>query len=223
MQWWGNEKLVGACWSPPYRDLNCGQQARDIALKTDPDYRRACEKFLNDFDAFTKAFSKAWYKPTHRDMGPREFYLIHEERVENTLLWQDPIPRRDYDTVSASDIAALRQSILTVGLSTSDLVFTALSAAATCRNSDKRGGANGGRLAIAPQKDWIVNRRTLPVIAAPLKIQDNFNSKQTGTVKIWLPISSCSQGARLLRKLRRMREFKSRPPLHQVAAIQPRS
>jgi catalase-peroxidase len=158
----------------------------DIALKTDPEYRKVCEKFLNDFDAFTQAFSKAWYKLTHRDMGPRERYLGPEKRVENSLLWQDPIPPRDYDTVSDSDIAALKQLILTIGVSTSDLVFTAFSAAATYRNSDKRGGANGARLALAPQKDWAVNRRTVPVIAALRKIQDDFNSKQTGTVKISL-------------------------------------
>ena len=80
----------------------------DIALKTDPEYRKVCEKFLNDFDAFTQAFSKAWYKLTHRDMGPRERYLGPEKRLENSLLWQDPIPPQDYETVSEADIAALK-------------------------------------------------------------------------------------------------------------------
>ena len=156
----------------------------DIALKTDPEYRRVCEKFLNDFDAFTQAFSKAWYKLTHRDMGPRERYLGPEKRLEDTLLWQDPIPPLDYETIRESDIAALKHSILTASVSTSYLVFTAFSAAATYRNSDKRGGANGGRLALAPQKDWIVNRRTVPVIAALRKVQDDFNSKQAGKVRV---------------------------------------
>ena len=155
----------------------------DIALITDPEYRKVCEKFLNDFDAFTQAFSKAWYKLTHRDMGPRERYLGPEKRLENGLLWQDPIPPRDYDLVSESDITALKQAVLASGVSTSDLVFTAFSAAATYRNSDKRGGPNGGRLALAPQNSWAVNKRTVPVIAALKTVVENFNGKQTGKVK----------------------------------------
>ena len=152
----------------------------DIALKVDPDYRAICEKFLNDFDAFTQAFSKAWYKLTHRDMGPRERYLGPEKRNEHDLLWQDPIPLRDHDTISAEDITALKRSIMATRLSVSDLVFTAFSAAATYRNSDKRGGANGGRLALAPQKDWVINQRTVPVIAALRNVMQEFNGKQTG-------------------------------------------
>lgn len=158
----------------------------DIALKTDPEYRKVCEKFLNDFDAFTQAFSKAWYKLTHRDMGPRERYLGPGKRLENSLLWQDPIPPAEYDTITDADIAALKQLIRESGVSTSDLVFTAFSAAATYRNSDKRGGANGARLALAPQKDWAVNRRTVPVIDALRKVQDDFNSKQTTNTKVSL-------------------------------------
>jgi catalase-peroxidase len=158
----------------------------DIALKTDPEYRKVCEKFLNDFDAFTQAFSKAWYKLTHRDMGPRERYLGPEKRVENDLLWQDPIPERDYDLASEADFTALKQSILATGISVSDLVFTAFSSAATYRNSDKRGGANGARLALAPQSEWEVNRRTVPVIAALRGVLEEFNGKQTGKVKVSL-------------------------------------
>jgi catalase-peroxidase len=158
----------------------------DIALKTDPEFRKVCEKFLKDFDAFTQAFSKAWYKLTHRDMGPRERYLGPEKRVENDLLWQDPIPPRDHDTVSEADVAALKQSIIATAISASDLVFTAFSAAATYRNSDKRGGANGGRLALEPQNSWKVNRRTVPVIAALRGLQDEFNGKQTANVKVSL-------------------------------------
>ena len=149
----------------------------DIALKEDPEYRKVCEKFLNDFDAFTQAFSKAWYKLTHRDMGPRERYLGPEKRNENALLWQDPIPVADYALVDAADIAALKQSILASGISVSDLVYTAFSAAVTHRSSDKRGGANGGRLALAPQKDWAVNRRTVPVIAALRTVMAEFNGQ----------------------------------------------
>jgi catalase-peroxidase len=155
----------------------------DLALKVDPEYRKVCEKFLRDFDAFTQAFSKAWYKLTHRDMGPRERYLGPEKRLENDLLWQDPIPLRDYDTVSAADVAELKKSILLTGLSLSDLVFTAFSAASTYRNSDKRGGANGGRLALAPQNSWRVNQRTVPVIAALRGILREFNGNESASTK----------------------------------------
>ena len=158
----------------------------DIALKTDPEYRKVCEKFLADFDAFTQAFSKAWYKLTHRDMGPRERYLGPEKRLENDLLWQDPIPPRDFDIIGAAEITALKQAILATGISASDLVFTAFSAAATYRHSDKRGGANGARLALAPQNGWAVNRRTVPVVAALQRVQQDFNSRQTGSVKVSL-------------------------------------
>ena len=158
----------------------------DLALKVDPDYRKVCEKFLHDFDAFTQAFSKAWYKLTHRDMGPRERYLGPEKRNENGLLWQDPIPLADHALVDAADIAALKQSILASGVSPSDLVYTAFSAAVTHRRSDKRGGANGGRLALAPQKDWAINRRTVPVIAALRPVMLAFNGQQTGNKKVSL-------------------------------------
>jgi catalase-peroxidase len=158
----------------------------DIALKVDPAYRAVCEKFLNDFDAFTQSFSKAWYKLTHRDMGPRERYLGPEIRNENDLLWQDPIPIPDHDAISEEDIAGLKRAIMAAGMSVSDLVFTAFSAAATYRNSDKRGGANGGRLALAPQKDWVVNRRTVPVIAALRVVMDGFNGKQIGNTRVTL-------------------------------------
>ena len=158
----------------------------DIALKTDPAYRAVCEKFLHDFDAFTQAFSKAWYKLTHRDMGPRERYLGPEKRNEDGLLWQDPIPPADHGVISAGEIAALKKIILAGGVSVSDLVFTAFSAAATYRNSDKRGGANGGRLALAPQKDWAVNRRTVPVVAALKGVMMDFNKRQSGGLRVSL-------------------------------------
>jgi len=158
----------------------------DIALKTDPAYRAVCEKFLHDFDAFTQAFSKAWYKLTHRDMGPRERYLGPEKRNEDGLLWQDPIPPADHGVIGAGEIAALKKIILAAGVSVSDLVFTAFSAAATYRNSDKRGGANGGRLALAPQKDWAVNRRTVPVVAALKGVMMDFNERQSGGLRVSL-------------------------------------
>ena len=158
----------------------------DIALKVDPEYRKVCEKFLGDFDAFTQAFSKAWYKLTHRDMGPRERYLGVEKKLEDDLLWQDPIPPLDHDLVEQADMTVLKQQILATAISPSDLVFTAFSAAVTHRSSDKRGGANGGRLALAPQKDWAVNRRTVPVIAALQGVMADFNGKQAGGKKVSL-------------------------------------
>ena len=150
----------------------------DIALKVDPDYRQVCEKFLGDFDAFTQAFSKAWYKLTHRDMGPRERYLGPEKRNEDDLLWQDPIPPLDHRPIAERDVPVLKQAIMAMGVSPSDLVFTAFSAASTYRDSDKRGGTNGARLALAPQKDWTVNQRTIPVIAALRGVMADFNGKQ---------------------------------------------
>ena len=147
----------------------------DIALKVDPEYRKVCEKFLADFDAFTQAFSKAWYKLTHRDMGPKHRYLGPEVTIEDGLLWQDPIPDAAYAPVGEAEIAALKQAILATNLSVSDLAFTAFSAASTYRDSDKRGGANGGRLALSPQKDWAVNRRAAPVVAALRGVMSAFN------------------------------------------------
>ncbi len=148
----------------------------DIALKVDPEYRKVCEKFLGDFDAFTQAFSKAWYKLTHRDMGPKFRYLGPEAAIEDGLLWQDPLPDRDYALIGEAEIATLKQAITAKGLSVSDLAFAAFSAAASFRDSDKRGGANGGRLALAPQKDWEVNRRAAPVVEALRNVMTDFNA-----------------------------------------------
>jgi catalase-peroxidase len=116
-------------------------------------------------------------------MGPRERYLGPEKRLENELLWQDPIPVSDHEPISSADVTELKQSILASGLSMSDLVFTAFSAVCTYRNSDKRGGANGARLALAPQNAWRVNRRTVPVIKALRRVLDLFNGKQTDRKK----------------------------------------
>ncbi|MFJ5143799.1 catalase/peroxidase HPI [Curtobacterium sp. NPDC088465] len=136
----------------------------DIALKVDPAYREVCERFLADFDLFTTAFSKAWYKLTHRDMGPKHRYLGPETTISDDLLWQDPLPDPVGEPLSDADVETLRAAIRSTGTSVSDLVVTAYSAASTYRDSDKRGGANGGRIALAPQKDWPINRRTVPVV-----------------------------------------------------------
>ena len=158
----------------------------DIALKTDPVYREICLKFLNDFDYFTLQFSKAWYKLTHRDMGPKERYLGPEKTLEPDLLWQDPIPAVDHPLIDEGDIAALKEEILGLGHSVSDLAFAAFSSASTHRNTDKRGGANGARIALAPQKDWTVNRRAMPVIESLKGVMAGFNGRAGGGKKVSL-------------------------------------
>ena len=151
----------------------------DIALKVDPVYREVCQKFLNDFDYFTEAFSKAWYKLTHRDMGPKARYLGPEVNTDQ-LPWQDPLPEPTGAVISEAEIAALKESVLGTGVSASDLAFTAFSSAITYRDTDKRGGANGARIALAPQKDWSVNSRTVSVIDALRGVMDTFNSRADG-------------------------------------------
>ncbi|WP_295853043.1 catalase/peroxidase HPI [uncultured Microbacterium sp.] len=152
----------------------------DIALKVDPEYRAVCERFLADFDLFTLAFSKAWYKLTHRDMGPKHRYLGPEVTIADDLLWQDPLPDAEGPALDEADVETLKKAVLETGLSVSDLVYTAFSAASTYRDSDKRGGANGGRLALAPQKDWAINRRTVPVIEALRSVQSDFAASSDG-------------------------------------------
>ncbi|PHQ29132.1 catalase/peroxidase HPI [Leeuwenhoekiella nanhaiensis] len=153
----------------------------DLALKMDPEYRKVCEKFMNDFDYFTDAFAKAWYKLTHRDMGPKDRYLGPEVPKED-MIWQDPVPARDYELVNAVDIAALKQVILNSGLSVSALVNAAWSAASVYRHSDKRGGANGARIALEPQNNWDLNRPAeLNQVLDTLKgIQSDFSGKLPG-------------------------------------------
>ncbi|GAB2925607.1 catalase/peroxidase HPI [Rhodococcus aerolatus] len=142
----------------------------DIALKVDPVYREICLKFRDDFDYFTQEFSKAWYKLTHRDMGPKSRYLGPEVPAED-FIWQDPLPTYHGAQLADADVDTLKQAILGSGVSVSDLAYTAFSAAVTYRDTDKRGGANGARLALAPQKDWKVNVRTGDVIAALKQVQ----------------------------------------------------
>ena len=152
----------------------------DIALKVDPAYRAVCERFLADFDLFTLAFSKAWYKLTHRDMGPKHRYLGPEVTIADDLLWQDPLPDAEGTALDEAEVATLKEAVVATGLSVSDLVYTAYCAASTYRDSDKRGGANGGRLALSPQKDWAINRRTIPVIDALRSVQAEFAASSGG-------------------------------------------
>jgi len=159
----------------------------DIALKVDPEYRKVCEKFLNDFEYFTDAFSRAWYKLTHRDMGPKDRYL-GPEVPEEDLLWQDPIPKIDYDLIDNSDIADFKQKILDTGLSVPALVSAAWSSAAIYRNSDKRGGANGARIALEPQNNWDLNRpdELNEVLATFKSLKSDFDHNQSGNKKVSL-------------------------------------
>lgn len=159
----------------------------DIALKVDPTYNEICQKFLNDFEYFTNAFSKAWYKLTHRDMGPKDRYL-GPEVPEEDLIWQDPVPKRDFDLIEEAEIASLKQNILDSGLSVSALVSAAWSSAAIYRDSDKRGGANGARIALEPQNNWDLNRpdELNKVLATLRSIKDDFNGNQSGNKRVSL-------------------------------------
>ncbi len=153
----------------------------DLALRVDPDYERISRHFHENPAEFADAFARAWYKLTHRDMGPVSRYLGEEVPTEE-LLWQDPIPARDYDLIDENDFNSLKSKILNSGLSISELVSTAWASASTFRGSDKRGGANGGRLRLAPQKDWEVNNPTqlakvLNVFEEIKKGFDNGNKK----------------------------------------------
>jgi catalase-peroxidase len=159
----------------------------DIALRADPAYEKISRHFFENPDAFADAFARAWFKLTHRDMGPRVRYLGPEVPAEE-LIWQDPIPAVDHPLIDEQDIAALKEKIVASGLSVAQLVSTAWASASTFRGSDKRGGANGARIRLSPQKDWEVNQPAQ--LAAVLKtledVQSAFNSAQTGDKKISL-------------------------------------
>ena len=159
----------------------------DLALRVDPAYEQISRRFLENPDQLADAFARAWFKLTHRDMGPLARYLGPEMPAEE-LLWQDPIPEVNHPLVDASDIAALKDKILASGLSVSQLVSTAWAAASTFRGSDKRGGANGGRLRLAPQKDWAVNQpANLAIVLEALeRIRSEFNTAQSGGKQISL-------------------------------------
>jgi catalase-peroxidase len=159
----------------------------DLALKVDPAYKEISKRFLDHPEQFADAFAKAWYKLTHRDMGPLSRYLGPLVPAEPQL-WQDPVPAVDHELIGEQDIAALKARILASGLSIPQLVTTAWASAATFRGGDKRGGANGARIRLAPQKDWEVNQpaelaKVLPKLE---KIQKDFNSSQTGGKKVSL-------------------------------------
>ena len=159
----------------------------DLALRFDPVYEKISRRFLNNPKQFADAFARAWFKLTHRDMGPRACYLGPEVPKQD-LIWQDPIPAVDHPLVDAQDISSLKGKILASGLSVSELVSTAWASASTFRGSDKRGGANGARIRLAPQKDWAVNNpaQLAKVLKTLEGIQSAFNSAASGGKKVSL-------------------------------------
>ncbi len=159
----------------------------DLSLKEDPAYRAISERFLKNPKEFELAFAKAWFKLTHRDLGPKARYIGAEVPAED-LLWQDPLPKVDHALVTEADAKALKQKILASGVSVPELVRTAWASAASYRGTDMRGGANGARLALAPQKDWAVNNpaEAAKVIAALEKVRGDFNQAQKGGKRISL-------------------------------------
>lgn len=159
----------------------------DLSLRFDPAYEKISRRFMENPDQFADAFARAWFKLTHRDMGPRARYLGPEVPAEE-LIWQDPIPAVNHTLIDEQDIASLKGKVLASGLSVSELVSTAWASASTFRGSDKRGGANGARIRLAPQKDWEINEpaRLAKVLKTLEGIQSAFNSAQSGGKKISL-------------------------------------
>ena len=188
---WQPKDGAGAGTIPDAHDPNKSHApfmlTTDIALKVDPEYEKISRRFLENPDAFADAFSRAWFKLTHRDMGPKVRYL-GPEVPEEDLIWQDPIPAVDHELIDEQDIAALKAKVLDTGLSVSQLVTTAWASASLYRDSDKRGGANGARIRLAPQKDWEVNNPSqLSTVLETLEgIRQEFNDAQSGNKQVSL-------------------------------------
>lgn len=159
----------------------------DLSLRFDPVYEKISRNFFENPDAFADAFSRAWFKLTHRDMGPKARYLGPDVPAEE-LIWQDPIPEVNHELVDNSDVESLKSKILNSGLSVSELVSVAWASASTFRGSDKRGGANGARIRLAPQKDWTVNNpaQLQKVLSVLENIQNDFNNSQSGNKRVSL-------------------------------------
>jgi len=159
----------------------------DLSMKFDPVYEPIARRYLKNPEEFKDAFARAWFKLTHRDMGPRSRYLGLEVPAED-LIWQDPVPAVDHELIDVQDIASLKGKILATGLSVSELVSTAWASASTFRGSDMRGGANGARLRLAPQKDWEVNQpgQLNKIVNTLEELQREFNSSQSGGKRISL-------------------------------------
>jgi catalase-peroxidase len=180
------EAIIPDAYDPSKKHLPA-MLTTDLSLRMDPGFEKISRRFLEDADAFADAFARAWFKLTHRDMGPKACYLGPDVPKED-LLWQDPIPTVDHTLIDENDIASLKTKLLQSGLSISELVSTAWASASTFRGSDKRGGANGARIRLAPQKDWIVNYpvQLKKVLSVFEKIQKEFNAAQKGGKKVSL-------------------------------------
>ncbi|MBS3760615.1 catalase/peroxidase HPI [Halodesulfurarchaeum sp.] len=201
-QWWP-EKGPGGAWqwttqsgeldeaapgvADPSEKEDVMMLTTDVALKRDPDYREVLEHFQEDPSAFQEAFAKAWYKLIHRDMGPPERFL-GPEVPDEVMIWQDPVPDVEYELIRDEDVAELKTSVLESDLSVPELVKTAWAAASTFRDSDKRGGANGARIRLEPQRSWEVNEpaQLETVLETLADIQADFNSAQSDGTKISL-------------------------------------
>ncbi len=159
----------------------------DMAMKMDPIYEKISRRYHENPEEFADSYARAWFKLTHRDMGPKVLYLGNEVPAED-LIWQDPIPAVDHELIDPADIADLKAKVLASGLSISELVSVAWASASTFRGSDKRGGANGARIRLAPQKDWAVNepQKLAKVLATLEGIQSDFNAAQSGNKKVSL-------------------------------------
>ncbi|MBD3165320.1 catalase-peroxidase, partial [bacterium] len=164
-----------------------GMLTTDLSLRYDPAYEKISRRFYENPDEFADVFARAWFKLTHRDMGPKARYL-GPEVPEEDLIWQDPVPAVDHELIDANDIMHLKAKILASDLTISELVSTAWASASTYRDSDKRGGANGARIQLAPQKDWDANqpKQLAKVLDALRGIQADFNGSQTGNKKVSL-------------------------------------
>ena len=188
---WKPKGDAGANTVPDAHDPNKKKQpamlTTDVALLADPSYAKISREFYEHPEKFADAFARAWFKLTHRDMGPRARYLGPEVPAEE-LIWQDPVPKVDHPLVDDQDVAALKAKVLASGLSVSELVSTAWASASSFRASDKRGGANGARIRLAPQKDWEVNQpaQLARVLKALEKIQGEFNASAAGGKKVSL-------------------------------------
>ena len=182
-----DEKDLAPAADDPSNKVTTIMTTADMAMRMDPIYGPISKRFHENPDEFADAFARAWFKLTHRDMGPRSRYLGAEVPVEE-LLWQDPVPDVDHGLIDAKDIADLKGKILASGLSISELVSTAWASASTFRGSDKRGGANGARIRLSPQKDWEVNQpaQLTKVLETLDGVQNAFNDAQSGGKKVSL-------------------------------------
>ena len=180
----GGEGLIPDAHDPTKRHRPT-MLTTDLSMRVDPAYEKISRRFLENPDQFADAFARAWFKLTHRDMGPLARYLGPEMPAEE-LIWQDPIPAVDHALVTDADVKTLKQKVLAAGLTVPQLVSTAWASASTFRGSDKRGGANGARIRLAPQKDWAVNQpqQLATVLQALEKVRAEFNAAQSGGKKI---------------------------------------